>query len=363
MPDRNVLFTPLRAGELELPNRVVMAALSRGRVADPGVPAALAALYYGQRAAAGLVTSEAIHPEPAGRGTTRSAGIHTAAQQAAWQRVVGAVHAIRGRIVAQLLHTGRLGAAALLPPGGRLVGPSAQRAPGGPWLPGSGDQWDVPEELTSDGIAAVIGSYVTAAAAARAVGFDGVELHVGAGSLPGQFLCPEANTRADGYGGDTAGRARFVLELLEALVAAAGPGRLGVKLTPDVGWHGLVDATPRDTWAYLVRALNGFPLAYLHVVQLRPGTDYHRLCRLLYDGVYVAGGGLTPDTARQAVAVGEADAVAFGRAFIANPDLPTRLRHGLPLAESEPATWFAEGPEGYIDYPPARGVLPAGAGS
>jgi N-ethylmaleimide reductase len=362
VPDRNVLFTPLRAGELELPNRVVMAAVSRGRVDAAGVPSALAALYYGQRAAAGLVTSEAIHPHPAGRGATRSAGIRTPAQQAAWQRITAAVHGIRGRIVAQLLHAGRLGNAMLLP-GERLVGPSARRAPGGPWIPGGGTQWDVPEALTTTGIADVIADYAAAAVGARAAGFDAVELHVGAGSLPGQFLCPEANARTDAYGGDDAGRARFVLELLAALVEAVGPGRLAVKLTPDVGWHGLVDATPRDTWAYLVRTLNGFPLAYLHVVQLRPGTDYHRLCRLLYDGVYLAGGGLTPEGARQAVTVGEADAVAFGRAFVANPDLPTRLRHGLPLAEPDPSTWFAEGPEGYIDYPPARGALPAGAGS
>lgn len=347
------LFTPTTAGRIGLKNRIVMAPMTRARADDAGLQAPIAATYYSQRAGAGLIVSEGVFPEPMGKGYVRTPGLADAAQVASWKPVTDAVHAAGGRIVAQLMHVGRISHPSLLPGNATPVAPSAVQAKGGVYTDAGLLPHPVPEALTPDGIRAVIAGYAAAARRAIDAGFDGVEFHAASGYLPMQFLSTGTNLRTDGYGGSAANRARFTVEALTAIAAAIGADRVGIKVSPEMAFNDIQDADPMQTYTTLVELIAPLGLSYLHVAPAARAADYHRELRSRFTGTYIAGAGFDGASAAAIVASGGADAVAFGQLFIANPDLPRRLRDGVPLASADPATFYAGGEKGYIDYPAA----------
>ncbi len=346
-------FDPVRIGRYVLPNRLVMAPMTRSRAGDDdGVPADITATYYAQRASAGLIVTEGVFPSAMGKGYVHTPGIGTDAQVAAWKRVTDAVHARGGRIFMQLMHSGRISHPSMLPGGALPVAPSAIRPDGQAWTPVGQVDFVTPRALETAEIAGVVDEYRQATRRALEAGFDGVELHGASGYLPEQFLSSGSNRRDDAYGGSLEGRARFVLEVLDAMVAEAGADRVGIKLSPEMNYNSIVDAAPQETYTYLVDQLRGRGLAYLHVAVFGASVDYHALLRARFDGPYLMGGGLVHDSAAAALAEGRADATVFGSAFLANPDLPERFRRGAALNEPDRATFFTPpGAQGYIDYP------------
>lgn len=345
------LFTPVRIGRHTLPNRLVMAPMTRSRSDDDGIPGNLVALYYAQRASAGLIITEGVFPSATGKGYVRTPGVATDAQVAAWKKVTETVHANGGRIFMQLMHCGRISHPSLLPDEAQPVAPSAIKPAGQTWT-GSGLQdFVTPRELGTDEIAGVINDYRMATRHALAAGFDGVELHAASGYLPEQFLSSGSNRRQDQYGGSVANRARFVLEVLGAMVAEAGGDRVGIKISPEMGFNDIVDATPQETYAYLVDHLRDLNLAYLHVALFGTGVDYHALLGPRFNGAYLIGGGLDQKSAEASLADGRADATVFGSAFLANPDLPERFRRGAALNTPDKNTFYSPGAQGYTDYP------------
>jgi N-ethylmaleimide reductase len=310
----------------------------------------MTALYYAQRASAGLIISEGLYPEPMGKGYVRTPGLADDRHVAAWRAVTDAVHAAGGRIVAQLMHAGRISDPGFLPDGATPVAPSAVRAPGSSYTDDGLLPHPTPRALETHEIQNVISEYAAASRRALRAGFDGVELHAGTGYLPMQFLSSGTNQRRDRYGGDVRGRTRFVLEVLEAVAAVAGPARVGLKITPEMPLNDAHDDDPISTYAYLVRAANALDLAFLDVAAYGK-VDYHRLLRPLFSGAYLRGVDLTPASASVLVEEGAADGAVFGKAFIANPDLPDRIRRGLALADADPSTFYSPGPNGYVDYP------------
>lgn len=347
-------FTPVKTGALILPNRLVMAPMTRSRADDAGVPTDLVPVYYAQRASAGLIVSEGTFPSAMGKGYVRTPGIETDAQVEGWKKVTEAVHARGGRIFLQIMHAGRISHPLHLPGGAVPVAPSAVRPEGQSYTAEGLRPHVTPRALETAEIPGVVAEYARATGRALEAGFDGVELHAASGYLPEQFLSSKTNRRADRYGGSVANRARFVLEVLEAMTAAAGSERVGIKIAPELGFNDIADETPEHTYAYLVRALRPLRLAYLHVVQASPATDYHALLRPLFNGTYFAGGGLTRSSAESLIVQGRADAVVFGKLFLANPDLPQRFRWNARLNEADTTTFYTLGPEGYIDYPSLR---------
>jgi N-ethylmaleimide reductase len=344
------LFSPVRVGRYRLPNRMVMAPMTRSRADDAGVPGDLTVSYYAQRAGAGLIISEGVFPTAMGKGYVRTPGIETEAQVAGWKRVADAVHARGGRIFMQLMHCGRISHPSLLPGGAVPVAPSAIQPKGQTWTDSGLQDLVTPHALSLAEIAQVVEDYRRATRRALAAGFDGVELHAASGYLPEQFLSSGSNQREDAYGGSLAKRARFVLEVLAAMVAEAGGDRVGIKISPEMGYNDIVDAAPQETYAYLVEQMRGLGLAYLHVALFGTQVDYHALLRPRFDGAYLAGGGLDQTSAEAVLNGGRADAAVFGSAFLANPDLPERFRHGAPLNAPDKATFFTPGAQGYTDY-------------
>ncbi len=348
----NRLFTPVHVGRYTLPNRMVMAPMTRSRADDAGVPGDIVASYYAQRAGAGLIISEGVYPSAMGKGYVRTPGIETEAQVAAWKRVADAVHSRGGRIFMQLMHTGRISHPSMLPGGAQPVAPSAIKPKGQSWTASGLQDFVTPRALTVAEIAGVIRDYRLATRRALAAGFDGVELHGATGYLPEQFLSSGSNQRQDEYGGSVANRVRFVLEVLSAMVDEAGGDRVGIKVSPEMGFNGIFDAAPQETYTYLVDHLRGLGLAYLHVALFgRPRADYHALLRPRFHGAYLIGGGLDQAAAESHLEGGRADAAVFGSAFLANPDLPERFRQGAPLNAPDKATFYTPGARGYTDYP------------
>ncbi|GAB7545258.1 alkene reductase [Cupriavidus sp. CuC1] len=347
----NQLFTPIRIGRHSLPNRLVMAPMTRSRADDAGVPGDVVATYYAQRSGAGLIVSEGVYPSETGKGYVRTPGIHNDTQVAAWKRVTEAVHANGGRIFMQLMHSGRISHPSLLPGGALPVGPSPIKPAGQTWTADGLQDFITPRALSVAEIADVVADYRLATRRALAAGFDGVELHAASGYLPEQFLSSGSNQRQDEYGGSVANRARFVLEVLEAMVAEAGGDRVGIKISPEMGFNDVIDATPQETYTYLVEQMRRLDLAYLHVALFGASVDYHALLRPRFDGAYLVGGGLDQTAAEALLALGRADATVFGSAFLANPDLPERLRQGAALNAPDKATFYTPGAQGYTDYP------------
>jgi len=353
------LFTPVRVGRYTLSNRMVMAPMTRSRAGDDGVPSELAITYYSQRASAGLIITECAYVSPMGKGYVRTPGIGTDAQVAAWKKITEAVHAQGGRIFMQLWHTGRISHPALLPEGAVPVAPSAIKPAGQSWTPSGLQDFVTPRALSVDEIAGIVADFRIATRRALEAGFDGVELHAASGYLPEQFLTSGTNQRQDQYGGFVANRARFVLEVLAAMVAEAGGDRVGVKIAPEMHFNDSVDANPQETYTYLVEQLRGLNLAYLHVALFGAKFDYHARLRPRFNGAYLIGGGLDQKSAEAAVADGRADATVFGSAFLANPDLPERFRRGAPLNTPDPSTFYSPGAQGYTDYPFLSGTSAA----
>ena len=347
----NQLFTPTHIGRHTVPNRLVMAPMTRSRADEAGVPGELVSTYYAQRASAGLIISEGVFPSAMGQGYVRTPGIETEAQVAAWKQVTEAVHAQGGRIFMQLMHCGRISHPSLLPHGAQPVAPSALQPAGQTWTASGLQDFVTPRALSLDEIAGVVDDYRLATRRALAAGFDGVELHSASGYLPEQFLSSGSNQRQDIYGGSVANRARFVLDVLAAMVAEAGGDRVGIKISPEMNFNDIVDAAPQETYTYLVEQLRELNLAYLHVALFGAKVDYHALLRPRFNGAYLMGGGLDQAAAEAALADGRADATVFGGAFLANPDLPARFRQGAALNTPDKNSFYSPGEQGYTDYP------------
>jgi N-ethylmaleimide reductase len=357
MPD---LFEPLRVKAWELPNRLVMAPLTRNRAAEGMVPSDLAVEYYRQRASAGLIITEGTQPSAVGQGYLHTPGIHTPEQVAGWRRVADAVHGEGGRIVVQLMHAGRV-AHPDNKGGLESVAPSALAAPNEMFTADGMKPHPVPRALETDEIPGIVEDFVHAARSAVEAGLDGVELHAANGYLLHQFLAPGSNRRTDAYGGSPDNRARLVVEVAHAVAEAIGPERVGIRISPAHNIQGATEEDPADveaTYGALVEGIAPLGLAYLSVLA-DPSTELVRRLRKDFGGVLVANTGFGEVTTReQAQALLDddlADAVAVGRLFLANPDLPHRWRTGAALNEPDPATFYGGGAEGYTDYPSLAG--------
>jgi len=346
------LLTPFRIGHIVAANRLVMAPMTRSRADANGVVGDMTVTYYAQRASAGLIVSEGVFPSAMGKGYVNTPGIETDAQVAAWKKVTDAVHARGGRIFMQLMHSGRISHPSLLN-GETPVAPSAIKPEGQAWTPVGQVDFVPPRELSLAEVAEVVNAYRQATRRAIEAGFDGVELHAASGYLPEQFLSSGTNRREDIYGGSVQKRARFVLDVLDAMAAEAGADRVGIKISPEMNYNSVSDATPEATYTHLVDQLRGWGLAYLHVALFgSPKVDYHALLRPLFNGAYLIGGGLTQESAEALLQEKKADATVFGAAFLANPDLPERFRQGAVLNAPDRTTFFAPPTaRGYIDYP------------
>jgi len=361
-PSSLTLFSPLRLGALELPNRVVMAPMTRNRADNPGhVPTPLMAEYYRQRAGAGLIVSEATQVSPQGVGYPNTPGIHSDEQVKGWRPVTDAVHRAGGRIVLQLWHVGRISYPLFQPDGALPVSASDVKPRGQSYTPQGLMDFVTPRPLETDEIPGVVADFARGAANAKEAGFDGVELHGANGYLVDQFLRDGTNRRTDRYGGSVENRARFLLEVTRALRDVWGPGRVGVRLSPSGTFNDMFDSNPARTFGYAAAALDKLDLAYLHVVAPDDADRRHAPAgwkevpvssfRAQFKGPVIAAGGYTLATAQPALASGEADAVAFAKAFIANPDLVERFRREAPLAAPDVSTFYGGGEKGYADYP------------
>ena len=345
------LLSPFSLGRLPLPNRVLMAPMTRSRADDVGIVGPMTAAYYAQRAGAGLMISEGIWPEPMGKGYVRTPGLADSRHVAAWREVAQAAHRAGGRIVAQLMHAGRISDPSLLPEGAVPVAPSAIRPQGATYTDEGMRPHVTPRALQRHEILSIVDNFGLAAKRAIEAGFDGVELHAGAGYLPMQFLATGTNRREDDYGGSVERRVRFVVEALEAMTDAVGAERVGLKVTPDMIFNDLTDDDPLATYGTLMSAIRPLGLAFLEMAPGSGSVVTHARMRRLFGGAYFAGVGFDSASAQALVRSGEADAVLFGKLFIANPDLPRRLALEAPLAQPDPATFYAGGARGYIDYP------------
>jgi N-ethylmaleimide reductase len=347
------LFTPGKIGSLAVPNRMIMAPMTRNRAQTNGVHSDLAVEYYTQRASAGLILTEGTAPSASGIGYARTPALETPEQIASWKKITQAVAAKNGRMFAQFMHVGRIGSSLNRYIDAPLVAPSAIRAAGQIFTDAKGLQdYPTPRELTTGEVAGVIEEYANATRNALAAGFKGVELHAGSGYLPMQFLSSNTNQRTDAYGGGVKQRIRFVVEALDAMIAAAGSAdKVGIKITPSMPFNDIHDADPKETYVELVKAIAGKGLAYLHVLQTAlPGT--FELLRPHYAGTFAAGGGFTKESGNAALASGLADFIVYGKLFIANPDLPWRFANDAPLNAWDATTFYAPGPKGYTDIPP-----------
>jgi len=351
--DASALFAPVRFGDIALNNRVIMAPMTRSRADANGVPTAIMAEYYAQRAHAGLIIAEGSAPCADGLGYCRTPGIYNTGQIHAWRRVTDAVHARGGKIALQLMHCGRIGSRHSKPPGARTVAPSAIAANVQIFSDNAGlVKADIPEALTLDEITQVIAEYRQAAINARVAGFDGVELHATSGYLPMQFMAENTNRREDGYGGSLANRIRFTLEVLTAMADAIGPGRVGLRVCPGNPYNDVHDSTPAATLHALLEGIREMNLAWLHLMRSPlEGLDAFAIARAEFAGALIVNDGFDLDSAVEIVSVRGADAVSFGRHFIANPDLLERWREHKPLAQLDRNTLYTPGPAGYSDYP------------
>jgi N-ethylmaleimide reductase len=346
------LFSPGAIGTLAIPNRIVMAPMTRNRSTFEGVPTPMAVEYYAQRASAGLIVTEGTAPSAAGIGYVRTPAIETPAQIAAWSTIVDAVHARGGRISLQLMHVGRVSHLANRVLQDPPVAPSAIRVSGKIFTDAGMQDFSMPRALETAEIPGVIAEYAQATRNALAAGFDGVQLHAASGYLPMQFLSSGSNQRQDRYGGSLANRLRFVIETLEAMIQAAGSAsRISLKISPAMPFNDIQDDDPVQTYSALVRAVAPMGLGFLLVLRSDPLPNIFEILRPLYPGVFAAAGGFNRDSGNQALASGLADLIVFGKLFISNPDLPQRFKIGAPLAPWDVSTFYAGGTKGYIDYP------------
>jgi 2,4-dienoyl-CoA reductase-like NADH-dependent reductase (Old Yellow Enzyme family) len=344
------LFDPLRVGDLTLPNRVVMAPLTRLRAGSTHTPNALMAEYYGQRASAGLLITEGVPVTPQGVGYAGVPGIWSKDQVEAWKQVTKAVHDKGGRIFMQIWHVGRISDPEHL--NGELpVGPSAIAASGHVSLLRPERPYPTPRALTTEEVAGVVEAFRQGAQNAKDAGFDGVQIHGANGYLLDQFLQDGSNQRTDQYGGPIENRARLLLEVTDAVVSVFGAGRVGVHLAPRADSHGISDSDLPATFGYVAKALGERKIAFISTREHEAADSLGPALKAAFGGVYLANEKFDLASANAAIAAGKADAVMFGKAYIANPDLVERLQKGAPLNPPVPATFYAPDAEGYTDYP------------
>ncbi|MQS34129.1 alkene reductase [Streptomyces katsurahamanus] len=348
----DALFEPTRLGDLTLPNRMVMAPMSRARADADGTPGTLMADYYAQRASAGLIVAEGTHPVAAGAIGPDAPGLFTDAHQDGWARVADGVHAAGGRVFLQLMHAGRLAHPDFLPEGSLPVAPSAVAADALVHTPGGRVPAVTPQALTDGAIRELIDDFVRSACRAVAAGLDGVEIHAANGYLLHQFLAENANLRTDRWGGDTEGRIRLTVAIARAVADTVGPHRVGVRISPSNPFGDLAEADPYGTYTALVSALAPLGIAYLHHGET--GTELDPAVRELWPTALMVtplpADRDKPEAAAHSLARG-ADLVSFGRDFLANPDLVTRCRIGAPLNEARRTGFYGGGAQGYTDYP------------
>lgn len=352
------LFSPLELGDLTLPNRIVMAPLTRNRALPDGdVPHALNATYYAQRAGAGLIISEGTQISPEGKGYIQTPGMYSDAQVAGWKAVTAAVHAAGGRIFAQLWHVGRISHVSLLPDGQVPVAPSPITANSQTFTASGFADVSEPRALETDEIARVVAEYRKAAENAKAAGFDGIEVHAANGYLLDQFLRDGTNKRDDAYGGTADNRTRFLAEVFEAVTGVFPSKRVGVRFSPFSGFNDIADSDPVATFSVAMARANDAGLGYVHLVEGQTGgprefpANAIETLRANFSGAYMANNGYDRQMAVDAVETGKADLVAFGSLFIANPDLVERLRLDAPLNAPDPQTFYGGDAAGYTDYP------------
>ncbi|MEO1094437.1 MAG: alkene reductase [Cyanobacteria bacterium J06638_28] len=365
MAEQKDLFTPVQLGRYTLPNRIVMAPLTRNRAGAGNVPLDMHVTYYTQRATAGLIITEATQVSPLGVGYPSTPGIHSQEQIDAWQKVTAAVHQQGGRIFLQLWHVGRVSHPSFHN-GALPVAPSAI-APAGEAMTYTGMQpFVTPRALATDEIPGIVQEFRQGAKNALAAGFDGVEVHGANGYLLDQFLRDGSNQRTDAYGGSIANRARLLLEVTQAVVDVWGADRVGVRLSPSNTFNDMSDSHPRATFSYAVQALSDFGLAYLHLLDPSEADLRHggtpiptRELRPLYQGTLMVNWDYDKDKGNTAIAAGAADLVAYGKLFIANPDLPKRFELDAPLNEPDPSTFYGGDERGYIDYPALQDAVVA----
>jgi 2,4-dienoyl-CoA reductase-like NADH-dependent reductase (Old Yellow Enzyme family) len=346
----SILLSPLQAGAFHLRNRIVMAPLTRCRAGAERVPNALMAEYYRQRASAGLILSEATSVDPMGVGYPDTPGIWSDDQTAGWKLVTDAVHAEGGTILLQLWHVGRISDPVYL--GGELpVAPSAIAPAGHPSLIRPIRPYVTPRALGLEEIPGIIAAYRRGAENAQRAGFDGVEIHGANGYLLDQFLQSRSNHRTDDYGGPVENRARLMLEVVDQAISVWGADRVGMHLAPRGDSQDMGDDNPRETFGYVARELGRRRIAFICAREYHDGTELGPQLKQEFGGVFIANERFTLESAEAAVEAGKVDAVAWGKLFIANPDLPTRFATRSPLNEPQPETFYAAGESGYTDYP------------
>src|SRR3954454_23612044 len=351
------LFEPYQLGPLKLPNRLVMAPLTRNQAAAGFVPGPLAAEYYGQRASAGLLITEASQVSQQGQGYQDTPGIYSKEQVAGWRKVTDRVHARGGRIFIQLWHVGRISHTSLQPNRGAPVGPSAIRAKGKTFVGGTFTDISEPRALALQEIPGIIEDFRRGAANALEAGFDGVEIHGANGYLLDQFAKDGANKRTDAYGGSIENRAKLMLEVAKVVLSEAGAERTGIRISPVTPSNDISDSNPQQLFEYIVDRLNALKLVYIHVIEGATGGprdvapfDYGSL-RKRFKGAYIANNGYDLTLANKALAANEADLIAFGKLFIPRPGLFERFKRGAPLNAFDKATFYGGGAKGYTDYP------------
>ncbi|MFE3147471.1 alkene reductase [Streptomyces sp. NPDC059218] len=347
-------FDPIDLSGTRLANRIAMAPMTRSRAGEGGTATDLVAEYYAQRASAGLIITEGVQPSVVGQGYPSTPGLHSAEQVASWRQVTDAVHAAGGRIFAQLMHAGRIGHPDLLPDELTPVSASAVR-PAGQLFTGTGmTDFTTPRELTGDEVRQTVADFAAAARNAIDAGFDGVELHGANGYLIHQFLAPNTNLRDDEWGGSEEARIRFAVEVVKAVAAEIGAERTGLRISPGNPHNDIDEPAPDAVYTALVRELEPLGIAYLHVLEAVQIRELTLALRKQFSGTFVLNAltdGPTGPDDHSVVDDGLADIVAYGALFIANPDLPARLKAGGPFNTPDPSTFFGGGAKGYVDYP------------
>src|ERR1700680_2507578 len=361
MSNTTKLFEPFKLGPITLPNRLVMAPLTRNRAVAGMVPNPLAVEYYGQRASAGLLITEASQVSQQGQGYQDTPGIYSKEQVAGWRKVTDRVHANGGRIFIQIWHVGRIPHTSLQQDGGAPVAPSAIRAKGKTFVNNTFTDISEPRALTLEEIPGIIEDFKRGTANALAAGFDGVEIHGANGYLLDQFAKDGTNKRTDAYGGSIENRARLMLEVAKVVATEAGPERTGIRISPVTPAHDVSDSNPQPLFDYIVDHLNALKLTYIHVIEGATGGPpaapaatapfAPASLRKRFAGAYIANNGYDFELASKVLEAGAADLIAFGKPFIANPDLVERLTRGAPLNEPDKATFYGGGAKGYTDYP------------
>lgn len=354
------LFDKLTIGNTELSNRILYAPMTRSRANDEGVQPDFVAEYYGQRATAGLLITEATNVSAMAKGYVRTPGIYTDEQIASWRKVTERVHAEGGKIFLQIFHTGRIALPDLLPENAQPVAPSAVAAAGQNYTDAGMKDFVVPRPLETDEVKSIVKDFATAARNAIEAGFDGVEIHGANGYLIQQFLSTNVNLRTDEYGGSVENRSRFLLEIVDAIVAEIGWERTGLRLSPGGEFNDIKESDAEELYDYVIAELNKRKLAYLHIGTFDQNRDWHPIIRPKYDGIYLAGVGFDKERGERTLAEGGADAIVYGKLFLANPDLPERFRRNAPLNEWDESTFYTPGEKGYTDYPTLEQAAAAG---